>query len=87
MQPGYRRCISCGKIAPKSDFWRVVKVYPSQAIQLDQGMGRSAYLCRQEDCIRSAQKKKRLERNLKTQVDKELYQLLLQQTTLLQSQM
>jgi hypothetical protein len=78
MKPGYRRCISCGKVALKPAFWRVVCIHPDRSVQLDQGMGRSAYLCPQEDCIKLAQRKHRLERALKTIVPKELYSQLLE---------
>ena len=55
----YRRCISCGKLAPKESFLRIVRTYPSHEIQLNYGMGRSAYLCYQAQCLEIAQKKKK----------------------------
>ena len=78
MKPNYRRCTSCRKLAPKEAFWRLVRVYPSNQVQLDQGMGRSAYLCPEADCLRAAQKKNRLGRSLKASVPQELYQTLWQ---------
>lgn len=57
MQPNYRRCISCRRVGVKQEFWRIVRVYPSGQLQLDQGMGRSAYLCPQASCLQAAQKK------------------------------
>ena len=74
MSKNYRRCVSCGKLAPKSSFWRIVRIYPSHEIQLDQGMGRSAYLCPNADCLTIAQKKNRLKRSLKTKVAPKIYQ-------------
>lgn len=76
MQPNYRRCISCRKIAPKSDFLRIVRQHPSHTVVLDTGMGRSAYLCPQRQCLQTAQKKDRLARVLKAPVSPELYQAL-----------
>ncbi|KAI9133672.1 YlxR family protein [Acaryochloris sp. CCMEE 5410] len=76
MQPNHRRCISCRHIAPKSEFWRIVRVYPDHQIQLDQGMGRSAYLCPQADCLKAAQKKNRLAKVLRAKVPDSLYQAL-----------
>jgi len=76
MKPNYRCCASCRKIAPKEAFWRVVRLYPSHQVQLDIGMGRSAYLCRQAECLKAAQKKNRLGRSLKAPVAEELYQIL-----------
>ncbi|NET30621.1 MAG: YlxR family protein [Cyanothece sp. SIO1E1] len=73
MKPNYRRCISCRVVAAKEVFWRIVRVHPTRTVQLDQGIGRSAYLCPQAECLRTAQKKKRLERSLKASVSQEVY--------------
>jgi predicted RNA-binding protein YlxR (DUF448 family) len=78
MLPNYRRCISCRKVSPKEGFWRIVRVFPSQAVQLEEGMGRSAYLCPQESCLQAAQKKNRLGRSLKATVPEEIYRSLWQ---------
>jgi hypothetical protein len=78
MEPNYRRCLSCRKVAPKKEFWRVVRVYPSRQVQLDEGMGRSAYLCPQASCLAAAQKKNRLGRSLRASVPEELYATLWQ---------
>lgn len=78
MEPNYRRCVSCRRVALKAEFWRVVRVYPSQAVQLDQGMGRSAYLCPQASCLKLAQQRNRLGRALKASVPPELYRTLWQ---------
>lgn len=78
MQPNYRRCLSCRKVAPKEAFWRIVRVYPSHQVQLEEGMGRSAYLCPQVSCLKAAQKKDRLGRSLKTSIPPTLYQTLWQ---------
>ncbi|MCU0523589.1 MAG: YlxR family protein [Elainella sp. Prado103] len=76
MHPNYRRCVSCRKVDHKSAFWRVVRVFPSQEVQLDQGMGRSAYLCPSQDCLQLAQKKDRIGRSLRVAVPTALYQTL-----------
>lgn len=78
MLPNYRRCISCRTVAPKTSFWRIVRLCSSQAIQLDQGMGRSAYLCPKSGCLQAAQKKNRLGRSLKAPVSEAIYQALAQ---------
>ncbi len=85
MKPNYRRCISCRLVAPKEAFWRVVRVYPSRQLQLNEGMGRSAYLCPTETCLQTAQKKNRLGRALKAPVPPELYQTLWQRLASQQS--
>lgn len=83
MKPNYRRCISCRKVAPKEAFWRIVKLYPSDRVQLDTGMGRSAYLCPEASCLKMAQKKNRLGRSLKAAVPPELYSTLGQRLLLI----
>ncbi|NJL87205.1 MAG: YlxR family protein [Spirulinaceae cyanobacterium RM2_2_10] len=76
MKPNYRRCISCRQIAPRENLWRVVRVHPTHQVQLDQGMGRSAYLCPQASCLQAAQKKNRLGRSLRTSVPSTIYETL-----------
>jgi predicted RNA-binding protein YlxR (DUF448 family) len=73
VKPNIRRCIVCRKTAPKSDLWRIVRVYPTQAIALDEGMGRSAYLCPTEECLKAAPKKNRLGKALKGSVPDHIY--------------
>jgi hypothetical protein len=76
MEPNYRRCLSCRKVAHKETLWRIVRVYPSRQVQLDEGMGRSAYLCPQTSCLAAAQKKNRLGRSLRASVPDHLYKTL-----------
>jgi predicted RNA-binding protein YlxR (DUF448 family) len=78
MEPNYRRCVSCRKVGPRQAFWRIIRVYPSKQVQLDQGVGRSAYLCPQASCLQAAQKKNRLGRSLKASVPEQTYQILWQ---------
>lgn len=83
MEPNYRRCVSCRKVAAKQAFWRIVRVHSASVdaaplVQLDYGMGRSAYLCPQAACLQLAQKKNRLGRALKATVADGFYQALWQ---------
>ncbi|MEL6499944.1 MAG: YlxR family protein [Cyanobacteria bacterium J06621_12] len=75
-QVNYRRCVACKKNAPKSHFWRIVRLASSQVVQLDQGMGRSAYLCPNYYCLSTAKNKNRLQGALRTKVDPNIYQSL-----------
>ena len=80
MTKDYRRCVSCRKIAPKSEFWRVVKCHPSQEIAIDLGktilQGRSAYLCRTGSCWQVKKKKNQLSKSLRSPVREDIYQQL-----------
>lgn len=78
MKPNYRRCVSCRRVALKQEFWRIVRVFPSGQVQLDEGMGRSAYMCPQPCCLTASQKKDRLGRSLRASVPPALYQTLWQ---------
>lgn len=85
----HRRCVSCQCVAMRDNFWRVVRVPITQAditlaednpkqfqVQLDDGMGRSAYLCKKLDCLQIAQKKNRLGRSLRTPIPSEIFDIL-----------
>lgn len=73
MKPGMRRCLACRKIAPREEFWRIVRLYPCHQVVLDQGMGRSVYLCPQSHCLAVARKKNRLAKALKAEVPEAVY--------------
>ena len=72
----HRRCISCRRVGPKASFWRVVRLASNREIQLDCGMGRSAYLCRNTECLTYAKSKNRLQNSLRTKVPNRIYQSL-----------
>ncbi|MDJ1185421.1 YlxR family protein [Roseofilum casamattae] len=76
MKPNQRRCLSCRRVDSKEAFWRIVRVYPDRTIQLDGGMGRSAYLCPQADCLKAAEKKNRLAKSLRATVPPSIYETL-----------
>jgi uncharacterized protein len=80
MTKDFRRCVSCRKVALKTEFLRVVKCHPTNKVEIDRGnalfQGRSAYICPTDECLQSAQKKNRLGRSLKAQVRDEIYQQL-----------
>ncbi len=73
-QINYRRCISCRQVAPKKTFWRIVRLASTREIQLDQGMGRSAYLCPNIECLTYAKSKNRLRGALRTKIPDDIYQ-------------
>lgn len=76
MPINFRRCISCRQVAPKTALIRIVRLYPTRQVQLDQGMGRSAYLCPNASCLEKARQKNRLGRALKAPIPDDLYQVL-----------
>ncbi len=70
----YRRCVGCRRVADRQEFWRVVRVNGSA--QLDEGLGRSAYLCPDPNCLAAARKKNTLARALKATVTEDIYKSL-----------
>ena len=70
-----RMCIGCRKVQHKSQMLRIVKA-PSGEINLDlngKSPGRGAYLCKDEQCLKAALKKRQLDRAFKTKVPSEVY--------------
>ena len=66
-RPVLRRCVACRELFDRSILWRVIRDH-RDGVLLDQGMGRSAYLCRRESCLEEAQRRKRLHKDLRCQV-------------------
>lgn len=70
-----RRCVGCGKSFCKNDLIRVVKT-PDGNVELDfhgKKSGRGAYICKNIECLKTARKAKRLERNLNIAISDEIY--------------
>ena len=70
-----RMCLGCNEMKPKKELIRVIKS-PEGEISLDltgKKSGRGAYICRNEGCLRKAQKSKQLERALECGMTQELY--------------
>ena len=62
-----RRCVSCRELLNRQHLWRIIRLAEG-GIGLDQGMGRSAYLCPNQVCLEEAKRRKRLQRALRCQV-------------------
>ncbi len=70
-----RKCVASQEMFPKKELIRIVRT-PEDEIIIDptgKKSGRGAYLCAKEEYIELAQKKKALERALKTNVDQSIY--------------
>ena len=65
--PVLRRCVACRQLLDRRQFWRVIRDH-QDGVLLDKGMGRSAYLCPNEDCLEEARRRKRLQKALRCQV-------------------
>ncbi len=70
-----RRCVSCKKLLDRRQLWKVTRDHKG-GIVLDHGMGRSAYLCPNENCYEEACRRKRLQKALRCQVPDKVIEVL-----------
>ena len=64
-----RKCVGCGEIKLRDNMIKITKEYKTGEIILNPDskiFGRSAYLCYNQSCIETAQKKNKLNKILKT---------------------
>ena len=66
-----RRCVACRRLADRSGFWRVIRLAKG-GLALDQGMGRSAYICPTLRCLEDTRKRRRLQKALRCPVPETL---------------
>ncbi len=74
-----RMCVVCRQMFDKTDLIRVVKT-PTGEILIDKSgrlNGRGAYICKNEECINNAKKRKSFERAFEINaIDEELFEKL-----------
>lgn len=73
-----RRCVGCGVSYPETELLRIVRL-PDGKIEADpdgRKLGRGAYLCKNQGCLRKAVKSKRFEKSLSAQIGSEVYEWL-----------
>ncbi|KGG14744.1 MULTISPECIES: YlxR family protein [unclassified Prochlorococcus] len=70
-----RRCVACRQILDRKQLWRVIRDC-QDGVVLDKGMGRSAYLCPNENCLKEAWQRKRLQKALRCQVNVSVIEVL-----------
>ncbi len=74
-RPVLRRCVACRQIRDRVDLWRLVRL-AGGGMALDGGMGRSAYLCPDPDCLEEARRRRRLQRSLRCAVEETIFNTL-----------
>ena len=70
-----RKCTGCGEMKPKTELVRVVRS-PEGELSMDltgRKAGRGAYVCRDIACLRTARKRKALERSFACAIPSEIY--------------
>lgn len=70
-----RMCNGCMEMKPKKELIRIVKS-PEGVVSVDltgKKSGRGAYICKSVECLDKAFKAKRLNKNLETTIDDQIY--------------
>jgi len=73
-----RMCTGCREMKPKSELVRIVRTAEGE-IKLDSTgkvNGRGAYICRNVECLKKAEKQNALSRAFETAVNREIYDVL-----------
>ena len=68
--PVMRICISCRKTYDRKNLFKITKDH-QQGILFQQGMGRSAYICKSKQCYSDSKIKKKLQKALKIYLEPE----------------
>jgi len=77
-KPVLRRCVSCRKVIDRNHLLKVTRDHKDGVI-LEDGMGRSAYICPNETCLEEAWRRKCLQKALRCQVRYNVIELLQEQ--------
>ena len=73
--PILRQCVSCKKLLDRKQLFKVIRDH-KDGVVLDIGMGRSAYLCPNENCLEDSWRRKRLQKALRCQVPSSVFEVL-----------
>ncbi len=71
-----RICIGCQQVKPKNELIRIVKS-PEGEISIDKTgkkSGRGAYICPKEECLKLAEKSRRIEKSFSCRIDAAVYE-------------
>jgi len=69
-----RRCISCRSTFDRNSLFKVTKDH-KLGIMLNQGIGRSAYICKSEKCYTDSKLQKKLQKALKTILNPDFFDI------------
>ena len=71
--PVMRICISCRKTYDRKTLLKITK--DQKQIMFQEGMGRSAYICKSKKCCSDSKIKKKLQKALKTSLEAEFIEI------------
>ena len=72
--PVMRRCISCRTTFDRNNLLKITNDH-KLGIMLNQGMGRSAYICKSKKCYRDSKLKKKLQKALKSNFELDFFDI------------
>ena len=75
-QPTLRRCVSCRELFDRRQLLRIIRLAGGAGVVMDEGMGRSAYVCASNACVEDARKRRKLQRALRVPVADSVYDAL-----------
>lgn len=74
-----RMCVACRQMKPKAELIRIVK--NGSTVLIDgsgKKNGRGAYICKNEECIRTAKNRRAISKHFKTAVSDSFYEAVLE---------
>ena len=72
--PVMRMCISCRTTYDRENLFKITNDH-KLGIMLNQGMGRSAYICKSKKCCRDSKLKKKLQKALKSDFELDFFDI------------
>ena len=69
-----RTCVCCRKVSEKSSFIRVAKVGDEFVVGNDKVFGRSAYVCKDAQCVAKTVKKRLFDKSFKQKLPEGVYE-------------
>ena len=78
--PVLRLCISCRNTYDRKNLLKITKDH-NQGIMFQSGMGRSAYICKSKQCFSDSKIKKKLQKALKTTLEREFIEIFEKEST------
>ena len=73
--PVMRRCISCRTTFDRNNLFKITNDH-KLGIMLNQGIGRSAYICKSEKCYTDSKLQKKLQKALKSILNPDFFDIL-----------
>lgn len=74
-----RMCIACKEMKPKEEFLRIIRQKDGSFTLNQKAMGRGAYVCKNDECVRLCMKKKLLNRAYKMNIEEDVYNKLMEE--------